>query len=228
MASTKQRIKIFRQRDDALAKALSEIRTYTGKGNLSVATSQLLAGCVAREMNTAKPVPKLFPLRVEVAAENGACLAKLVGELHQFEAKDDSAVNVKTKDTIYQDHQMDQMVALLSKNTTAERLLELKAGARAILTQNNAYHGLVNGSMGTVVEFTHVNDERCRRTGSIGIIRSPTRIKAELLHLYPPHCYVGQPPPLPNGRWPVVKFDGDEMPILCPAVEFTSTVQGQY
>ncbi|MEK7134567.1 MAG: helix-turn-helix domain-containing protein [Patescibacteria group bacterium] len=125
----------FRHEDASLERILNEIRG----GNVSSATRQRLQRlCEEKRVHTAVPT-RLYTHNADVDAENGIELAKLPGTEHAYE------MSAKGKASI---------VESLKKSILAPETLRLKKGAAVMFVKNAFDEGYVNGTLGTVENFS--------------------------------------------------------------------------
>ncbi|GJJ78195.1 ATP-dependent DNA helicase PIF1 [Entomortierella parvispora] len=127
---------VFRQKDQTFADMLNEVRI-----------GQMQHSTIERFQILTRPLPEadglkptdLFPLRRQVEEANGAELRALTSESLFFVARDSGPQKEK-----------------LEQQCVAPTKLELKVGAQVMLlrNQNGGIGGLVNGSIGIVVEYT--------------------------------------------------------------------------
>eukprot|EP00727_Mastigamoeba_balamuthi_P010202 m51a1_g5804 putative atp-dependent dna helicase pif1-like (828) ;mRNA; f:131507-135489 len=139
---------IFRQRDRDFIEMLEEIRT----GDVSTETWRKLDMCSQRLPST-EPTTKLFPHRNTVDTENHMKLDQLPGEKYVFVSEDWAKTDSFQK-------------AL--DNGQLPKELHLKVGSQVVLLKNMDFEsGLVNGALGTVLEF----GPRSAETGLPGEVR---------------------------------------------------------
>lgn len=130
---------VFRQKgDDEFCALLNEVRF----GELSEASAQALLARLSAEAPGADAT-RLMPLRSEVEAANARGLFALDGELESFEARDQGDVRE------------------LDKLSGARRVVELRVGAKVLLTRTiDPKRRLVNGAQGRVISFDGTGNAR--------------------------------------------------------------------
>jgi len=121
-----------RQKGDNLDKILNEIRTGAVEEN----SMQLLR---MASKNVLGDVPKLYTHNADVERINAAEMEKLDVRSMYFTAEKKG--NPK-------------LLEMLMSNVRTDEKLELKLGARVMFIKNNFERGYINGSLGTLVEFT--------------------------------------------------------------------------
>ncbi len=125
----------YRQDDAEFLSILSAIRTNTfNKNHLGKILSRKI-----EKTNFPKNAPKLFSHNVDVDSVNIETLSKIEKEVEVFEMSS-------------QGH--DKLVAVLKKGCLSPEILELKVGAEVMFTKNNQKEGFVNGTLGTVIDFS--------------------------------------------------------------------------
>ncbi len=134
----------FRQDDDRLIQVLDDIRS----GEISTSSEELLASRHEKELSIATPT-KLYTHNVDVDRINLSELDKLKGEpkLFVYESKG-SAKNIEK----------------IFKSSLVLETLALKKGAVVIFIKNNPEAGYVNGTTGTVVSFSPIDNMPIVRT----------------------------------------------------------------
>jgi len=125
--------RVMRQRDAAFVHALQDVRN----GTLGEHTYALLEGCVGAYNPDAEDACRLMTHNRQVDKVNAARLAQVPGEVRVFEADDYS------KDG--------RAMRQLDRNCLSPARLELKVGARVMMTKNG--WGYANGSLGYVVGY---------------------------------------------------------------------------
>jgi ATP-dependent exoDNAse (exonuclease V) alpha subunit len=121
-----------RQKGDNLDKILNEIR----RGAVDENSMQLLR---LASKNILADVPKLYTHNMDVERINTREMEKLEGRAMFFSAEKKG--NPKLLD-------------MLMSNVRTDDQLQLKIGAKVMFIKNNFDKGYINGSLGTVVEFT--------------------------------------------------------------------------
>ncbi len=134
----------FRQDDDRLIGILDDIRS----GEISASSEELLASRHEKELSIATPT-KLYTHNVDVDRINLEELDKLDGEpkLFVYESKG-SAKNIEK----------------IFKSSLVLETLALKKGAVVIFIKNNQELGYVNGTTGTVLSFSPIDNMPIVRT----------------------------------------------------------------
>lgn len=127
---------VFRQSDDPLLSVLQEIR----QGDVSETTIELLQSRLEAELPDTITPTRLYTHNADVDAINLEELKKLPGEQRIFRM-----TNTGKKDS----------VALLKKYCMAPEELSLKIGAAVMCVKNNPKAGYINGTLGTVTEFSY-------------------------------------------------------------------------
>ena len=124
-----------RQDDDAFLSVLSAIRnnSFDNDHMVHVERRRVARGVVADS------VPRLFSHNADVDSTNEAILAKLEGEAKIFAMVERGPA---------------AMVASLQKGCLSPQFLKLKKGAVVMFTKNNPQEHFVNGTLGTVVNFS--------------------------------------------------------------------------
>ncbi len=121
-----------RQKGDNLDKILNEIR----RGTVDENSMQLLR---LASKNILADVPKLYTHNMDVERINAREMEKLEGRAMFFRAEKKG--NPK-------------LLEMLMSNVRTDEQLQLKIGAKVMFIKNNFDKGYINGSLGTVVEFT--------------------------------------------------------------------------
>lgn len=126
----------FRSGDGDLLAVLNDIRT----GDVSDSTQDL----VREKMEESLEYPdehaiRLFTHNVDVDAVNEEELRKVKGPMDSFYGTSQGAAN---------------LVKTLKKSVLAPDVLELKKGAQVMFVKNNYECGYMNGTMGTVTDYT--------------------------------------------------------------------------
>jgi hypothetical protein len=121
-----------RQKGDNLDKILNEIR----RGAVDENSMQLLR---LASKNILADVPRLYTHNMEVERINAREMEKLEGRAMFFSAEKKG--NPK-------------LLEMLMSNVRTDEQLHLKIGAKVMFIKNNFDKGYINGSLGTVVEFT--------------------------------------------------------------------------
>lgn len=150
--ATRMLTKVFRQADQAFADALGRLRV----GDINHPSIALIAS------RNNLPIPndgirpvKLHTHNADVERLNMAELAKVDGKELSFEARETGDHSYKEK---------------LDRDCLAPRVLRLKKGAQVMLLTNlNLDEGLVNGSLGTVIDLKE--DEILVRFGINKVIK---------------------------------------------------------
>ncbi|KXX73120.1 ATP-dependent DNA helicase PIF1 [Madurella mycetomatis] len=125
---------VFRQRDPEFAGMLNEMRL--GKiSEKTIRNFQALSRPL--DFDDGLEVTELFPTRNEVETSNQRRLNALSGKPYRYEAVDAGDVKIRDK---------------LLSNMMAPPVIELKKGAQVMLIKNMD-ETLVNGSLGTVIDF---------------------------------------------------------------------------
>ncbi|MDO8582575.1 MAG: AAA family ATPase, partial [bacterium] len=143
-----------RQDDDAFLSVLTAIRKNTFNDDHA---AHIENRRVARN-TVPDTVPRLFSHNADVDSTNDAILAKLEGEAKVF--------NMVTRGPA-------AMVAGLQKGCLSPQFLKLKKGAVVMFTKNNPQEHFVNGTLGTVQDFTGAGGAPVIKT------RDGRRIEAE-------------------------------------------------
>jgi hypothetical protein len=121
-----------RQKGDNLDKILNEIR----RGAVDENSMQLLR---LASKNILADVPRLYTHNMDVERINAREMEKLEGRAMFFSAEKKG--NPK-------------LLEMLMSNVRTDEQLHLKIGAKVMFIKNNFDKGYINGSLGTVVEFT--------------------------------------------------------------------------
>jgi hypothetical protein len=121
-----------RQKGDNLDKILNEIR----RGAVDENSMQLLR---LASKNILADVPRLYTHNMDVERINAREMEKLEGRAMFFSAEKKG--NPK-------------LLEMLMSNVRTDDQLQLKIGAKVMFIKNNFDKGYINGSLGTVVEFT--------------------------------------------------------------------------
>jgi len=134
----------FRQDDERLIRVLDDIRS----GEISASSEALLASRHEKELSTATPT-KLYTHNMDVDRINMNELNKLSGapKLFVYESKG-SAKNIEK----------------IFKSSLVLEELALKKGAVVIFIKNNTEEGYVNGTTGTVLGFSPIDNMPIVRT----------------------------------------------------------------
>ena len=134
----------FRQDDDRLIGVLDDIRS----GDISASSEELLASRHEKELSITTPT-KLYTHNVDVDRINLAELAKLKGEPKLFVCE--------TKGS-------EKNIEKIFKSSLVLEELALKKGAVVIFIKNNLEAGYVNGTTGTVLSFSPIDNMPIVRT----------------------------------------------------------------
>ena len=121
-----------RQKGNSLDKILNDIRV----GKMDEKSLEFLRKSV---LNQLEGVPKLYTHNNDVESINAAEMAKLSSGSKFFMAEKKG--NPK-------------LLEMLMNNVRTDEMLELKLGAKVMFIKNNFERGYINGSLGTVVDFT--------------------------------------------------------------------------
>ncbi|KAJ3985391.1 hypothetical protein F5890DRAFT_1157986 [Lentinula detonsa] len=160
---------------------------------------------------------ELFPHRADVDRANNNRLSSLPGDPHTYRAMDIPGKDVNGIPLNYL--QMDRLLERL----IVPKSVTLKVGAQVMLVKNLEQGSLVNGSVGTITNFS-TSRQALRKGISVARIESAP-------NTFQPNLEQGQEEegreggdennPSSNARvWPVVRFtNGREM--LCIPLEFT-------
>ena len=125
----------YRQDDADFLEILSAIRTNSfNKNHLEKIKSRKV-----EKTNFPKNTPKLFSHNINVDFVNTETLSKIEKEVKVFEMTS-------------QGH--DKIVAVLKKGCLSPEKLGLKIGAEVMFTKNNQKERFVNGTLGTVIDFS--------------------------------------------------------------------------
>ena len=125
----------YRQDDTEFLSILSAIRTNTfNKKHFEKILSRKI-----EKNNFPKNVPKLYSHNINVDSVNTETLSKIENEEEKF---------------IMDFEGRDMLVSILKKGCLSPEVLCLKIGAEVMFTKNNLKEGYVNGTLGTVVDFT--------------------------------------------------------------------------
>ncbi|MDV7138021.1 AAA family ATPase [Maribacter sp. TH_r10] len=126
----------YRQEEDnVLNGILGEIRS----ANISPRSIELLKKAGTNVLDKKETPTKLFTHNADVDQLNNIELDKLTGRARKFKAS--------TKGN-------KKLVETLKKSVLAHELLELKIDAKVMFVRNNPEQGYVNGTLGTVIDFT--------------------------------------------------------------------------
>jgi len=134
----------FRQDDDRLIGILDDIRS----GEISASSEELLASRHEKELSTATPT-KLYTHNVDVDRINKDELDKLEGEPKLFVCEHKGS---------------EKNIEKIFKSSLVLEELALKKGAVVIFIKNNAEAGYVNGTTGTVLSFSPIDNMPIVRT----------------------------------------------------------------
>ncbi|WP_373033368.1 AAA family ATPase [Sulfurovum sp.] len=134
----------FRQDDDRLIQILDDIRS----GNISASSEDLLASRHEKELSIATPT-KLYTHNVDVDRINLDELDKLEGETKRF---------------VYESKGSEKNIEKIFKSSLVLEELALKKGAVVIFIKNNVEAGYVNGTTGTVLSFSPIDNMPIVRT----------------------------------------------------------------
>lgn len=124
----------YRQSNDQLSVILNEVRS----GRISEFRYQLLKEAINRPLKDKTEPTRLFTHNYDVDSINEQELKKLNGKSSYFSAE--TKGNEKLLDT-------------LKKSVLAMESIELKVGAKVMFVRNNPEKGVVNGSLGEVIDF---------------------------------------------------------------------------
>ena len=128
----------YRQNNDELRNILNEIRS----GRISEYRYLKLKATEHQTLDMAIEPTRLFTHNVNVDDINQQELAKLRGKSSFYTAE------VKGNE---------KLLETLTKSVLANEQIELKAGAKVMFVRNNPEKGIVNGSLGEVVDFDEEN-----------------------------------------------------------------------
>lgn len=145
----------YRQSNDELNTILNEIRS----GNISEHRFQRLQDAIGQKIKSPIPPTRLFTHNYDVDELNEAELKKISGKSRIFSAE--------TKGN-------EKLLEGLKKSVLAMESMELKLGAKVMFVRNIPEKGVVNGSLGEIVEFD--DEERhplVRLTDDRMVVASP-------------------------------------------------------
>jgi len=134
----------FRQDDDRLIQVLDDIRL----GEISASSEELLASRHEKELSIGTPT-KLYTHNVDVDRINLDELDKLEGEPKLF---------------VYESKGSQKNIEKIFKSSLVLEELALKKGAVVIFIKNNLEAGYVNGTTGTVLSFSPIDNMPIVRT----------------------------------------------------------------
>jgi len=134
----------FRQDDDRLIGVLDDIRS----GDISASSEELLASRHEKELGIATPT-KLYTHNVDVDRINLDELDKLEGDPKLF---------------VYESKGSQKNIEKIFKSSLVLEELALKKGAVVIFIKNNPEAGYVNGTTGTVLSFSPIDNMPIVRT----------------------------------------------------------------
>jgi len=134
----------FRQDDDRLIQVLDDIRL----GEISASSEALLASRHEKELSIATPT-KLYTHNVDVDRINLSELNKLDGEPKLF---------------VYESKGSQKNIEKIFKSSLVLEELVLKKGAVVIFIKNNSEAGYINGTTGTVLSFSPIDNMPIVRT----------------------------------------------------------------
>lgn len=152
---------------DELNEILNEIRTR----DISAKSVEMLKKA---EQNALQEPTKLFTHNYDVDQINQQHLEKLKGRARKFKAS--------TKGN-------QKLVETLKKSSLAKEILELKPDSKVMFVRNNPEVGYVNGTMGTVIDFsdegfpvvqTNQNKEIVAKQGNWSIMDDTGKVLASL------------------------------------------------
>jgi len=135
----------FRQDDDRLIQVLDDIRS----GEISVSSEQMLGDRHEKELNSHFRPTKLYTHNVDVDRINLDELNKLEGESKLF---------------AYESKGSEKNIGKIFKSSLVLETLALKKGAVVIFIKNNQEAGYVNGTTGTVLSFSPIDNMPIVRT----------------------------------------------------------------
>jgi len=124
----------YRQTNDVLNDILNEIR----KGQLSEFSFHKLKNANETQLEKSLEPTKLFTHNYDVDAINADELRKLNG---------------KSKSYVAETKGNEKLIETLKKSVLAMEKMELKIGAKVMFVRNNPEKGVVNGSLGEVIDF---------------------------------------------------------------------------
>lgn len=124
----------YRQADVKFIQLLNEIR----QNNLSLSSRLLLLGRLNQTLKSSLTPAKLYTHNIDVEALNAAEINKISGPA--------KAYSMQTRGN-------SQLAMLLQKGCLAPEKLVLKIGAKVMFVKNNFEQGVVNGTLGKVVDF---------------------------------------------------------------------------
>lgn len=123
-----------RQSDNALTQILGDIRS----NNIGEHTLEPLRSRFQMDVDAVKPV-KLYTHNIDVDTINLAELRSIPGELHEFKMFGRGNPN---------------LIEALKKSCLAPETLQLKIGAAVMFVKNDMEGQYVNGTLGTIINFT--------------------------------------------------------------------------
>lgn len=192
-----------RQTDPTFLKILNEIRV----GRITRSSVDLLNSYVGRIPETTEYIPaRLLPTRAKVNKINQEHLYKLEGEMMVFEAiekttpipKQNASGKISKPPSLTA---IRQEIEFLLKNGMFEKTLELKQHAQVMcITNLNMEKGIVNGSIGRILEFSTEED-------FVSNYKPPVIASVLLENLKP--C---------SEMYPVVEFMNGEIELMKPHV----------
>lgn len=195
--------RVFRQKDQAFVDILNDMRF----GQLSGAAIETFRTLTRRVTYNDDIEPtELFALRNEVDGANSARLKNLNGCAHTYQSRDRPGVDVDGK--VVSSQQMDRLLERL----VAPKLIQLKVGAQVMLIKNLEQGHLVNGSVGSVVDFETQHEALASEDIEIGEVERKDETDEERAARLEKL--------LAQQVWPVVRFTNGRR-ILCIPQEFT-------
>lgn len=141
----------FRQKNDALAEILDEIRV----NNVSPSSIEVLKSCYDKSLNNNLKFSRLYTHNQDVDYINNQELEQLDEELRVFE----SINKGRKKD-----------VERIFKTSFASEQLKLKKGAIVLFVKNNHEKGYINGTLGRIINFDNTTRSPIVRTVSGDVI----------------------------------------------------------
>ncbi|GAB1320338.1 DNA helicase [Madurella fahalii] len=185
---------VFRQRDPEFAGMLNEMRL----GRISEKTVRNFQSLSRPlEFDDGLEVTELFPTRNEVETSNQKRLNALSGKSYRYEAIDTGDVRIRDK---------------LLANMMAPPVIELKKGAQVMLIKNMD-ETLVNGSLGTVIDFMSESTFEITGASNSSEVDSETKKRMRAFSNALSEGSKGD-----NKAYPLVRFhavDGSQRIILC-------------
>lgn len=149
---------------------------------------------------------QLFPRKGDVERYNHERLHTLPGKVFTFRAMDSYGRDIN--DSPIEPHIGGQLLERL----VVAKVVTLKVGAQVMLLRNQPEGGLVNGSLGKVIEFITIREARDRFLSIADMSKRETPVKQLTTDTMHEFCK--------DDAFPLIKFTNEKL-LLCAPTDFT-------